>query len=211
MKTVSKKPKLKKVKSKTKDEPKLVQRYAVYNAIHLALRGDGFKVPAGLGGYLMDKFIRATNPVPIIAEEVIEKGFCTGKKGDLFSDWRAALVDKQWLQYDHATALTAKTIGACAPGKRLNRYLTKEKILNKNIVTTDMLDDVKQHVDARVDVLQDLLKNLIEIVDPPYTPEKGEEYGSNTKVLVDAIATKILENGETSRPNHPDYSKSLKN
>lgn len=199
MKTTAKKP-----KSKNKGEPKLVQRYAVYNAIHLALRGDGFKAPAGLGGYLMDKFIRATDPVPIVAEEVIEKGFCTGKKGDLFSDWRAALIDKKWLDYDHSTALSARTIGACSPGIKLNRYLTKEKIQNKNLVTTEMLD-------ARVDVLQDLLKNLIEIVDPPYTPEKGEEYGSNTKVLVDAIATKILENGERSRPRQPDYNSIIKN
>jgi hypothetical protein len=198
------KPKPRNLKTKTSTtKSKAVKvtprKYSVYNAMEIALRDQGFVLAGRLGSYLMEKFL--ANDGEISAKEADDKGFLEKMT---FAEWRAALINKEWLEYDHDRAVATKKIGVCSPGKRLNRYLNKEKILNKNLVTTEMLD-------ARVDVLQDLLKNLIEIVDPPYTPAKGEEYRSDTKVLVDAIATKILENGERSRPRHPDYSRALKN
>lgn len=203
-KSGTKKAKSAKKKRASKVKPR---KYSVYNAMEIALRDHGFVLAGRLGSFLIEKFL-VNDGIDLNLKEAKDKGFL----GEVsFSEWRTALVDKEWLMYDHEKAVATKKIGVCYPGKRLNRYLNKEKILNKNLVTTEMLDKESQRIDGRIDVLQGLLRNLIELVDPPYTDEKAEEYEGNTKLLVDAIETKILENGERPKPKHPDYSKILKN
>lgn len=187
---------------------KVVRKYSVYNAMEKALRKDDFEFPGVLATFLMDIFLDGDGFITL--NEAQGRSFCGKNRGD-FSAWRDRLVEHQWISYDHQQALESKTIGKCLPGKRLNRYLNKEKLQNETLVTTRMLDKKM----AKVDVLQDLVKVLIEKIDPPYTEEKEDAYLADSEAFYDAIEMKILESGSRrnsrKKPEHPDYTKALKN
>ena len=139
------------------------RKYTVYPAMAKMLRSHEFLRPAALSTFLLDKFLDGDRT--LTEKEAIDNEFIVKKRKDdrAFSIWRSQLVENGWLVYDHDQAVLKKTIGVCAPGKRLTAYLNKEKIQNKELVTTDMLEKRM----AKVDVLQELVKVLIDKVDPP--------------------------------------------
>lgn len=190
---------------------KINRKYSVYQAMGKALKGHEFLQPFALGTFLLDKFLDGDRT--ITEKEAIDNDFIVKKRKDdkAFSIWRSLLVENNWLIYDHEQAVARKTIGLCKPGKRLTAYLNKEKIQNKELVTTDMLEKRT----AKVDVLQELVKVLIDKIDPPYTEEKEEAYLADSEAFYDAIEMKILENGSRRNTKQsseiPDYSKALKN
>ena len=103
---------------------------------------------------------------------VVERGIC--KKGE-FSLWRDELQKKGFLFFQYEGPGTSHR-----PGPKLNEYLNKEKLANREIVVREDLEvfakkaDVvsRKEFEKKILELEIAIKNLINRIDPPCTEEK---------------------------------------
>lgn len=147
------------------------RKFMTWNAAQLALRKQ--KVPAhgGTATLLLEAFLEDSGR--LTASKVVTRGLCN--EGE-FSSWRKQLVDKGWLIWSE----TQNDKGQYYPGKKLMRYINKEKIISREVVTKDEVlskaeaatKEELQELKVRMSRIEEVVQELQQAVIPPDTEEK---------------------------------------
>lgn len=150
------------------------RKYSTYKTLESALRRDKFEKTGILATALLNMFIFEDSELR--ASSFVEKGLCAVGK---FSTLRRTLVDKGWLVWSEMQINKAKYY----PGRNLIRFIKRERMNSAELVTTDQiipkealqaeLNSTKirlNSMEKRLDNVEKLTAQLVEVVGPPNTP-----------------------------------------
>lgn len=104
------------------------RKFLTWNALQLALKKSMCSSHGATATILLEAFLE--NEGRLLAAQVLARGICEEGK---FRDWRKELIDKEWIKWSE----TQTDKGQYFPGKKLIRYINKEKIASKEMVTKD--------------------------------------------------------------------------
>lgn len=142
-----------------------------YNALMLALRKSEVNSFGSTATFLLEAFLEDSGRIS--ASKVVARGLCN--EGE-FSNWRKHLVDKGWLIWSE----TQSDKGQYYPGKKLIKYVNKEKMNSREIVTKDEVlskeeaatKEELRDIKARMSRIEEVVQELQDAVIPPDTEEK---------------------------------------
>lgn len=141
------------------------KKFKEYLGLYSALRRAKINHPGTTATLLLECFV--CNDGQLRAGLVVERGLCEEGK---FSLWRKNLIEKGWIVYVDGDYSTHK------PGAKLVKYINKEKIAKEELATKNELRKVEERIDARVLILENSVRTLIEKYDPPVTVKKLSAY-----------------------------------
>lgn len=131
----------------------MARRYMSYNGLELKLRRDGIEKAGTVATLLLDCFVLADGILK--AKTVESKKLCLPNK---FKLWRKNLIEKEWLVHEDGN------YSRHFPGKKLLRYINKEKIDGKELATTyEVEKKVKELADETSKEFRDVKKELSEL------------------------------------------------
>jgi hypothetical protein len=149
-----------------------------YKLLSQSLSRNGVQKSGVTASTLLEAFIHLNGELK--SSFVQGKGLCEPGK---FKEWREDLIKSGWLSY------TFGDYSRHSPGPKLIKYINKEKLASLEIAsipdvehivskakeemaTKEELVAVKEKLEARVSLLEEAVKNMIEEFDPPVTEEK---------------------------------------
>ena len=149
------------------------RKFKVYNSLRMTLSRSKIALPGKVATLLLEVFLEQNGFLK--ADMAVERGLC--KKGE-FSLWRDELQKKGFIFFQYEGPGTSHR-----PGSRLNEYLNKEKLANREIVVREDLnafpkkDEVPsrqefEEMKERMAALERAMQKEIEKNDPPFTMEK---------------------------------------
>ena len=153
-------------------------KYKSYKPLSEALRRNEIRYSGVTATVFLDCFL--SNNGELRASYVETKGLCQVGK---FKIWRDEMIEKGWLVYKFGQ------YSRHYPGPKLIKYINKEKVFSselasipddekivskatEGLASTQDLDSRFAQVQAEVDQLKRVVKNMIEEFDPPVTDEK---------------------------------------
>lgn len=134
------------------------RKYNMYTKLAQQLKREGYNKPGVLCSALLDAFIEDRGV--IYAHSWVKAGLC--EEGS-FKNYRDRLVKFGWLEY---TYNRSENWEKHQPGARLMKYINEEKASKDLLVTQKELKKA----------LENLARNIIEDLNPPFTVEKLEKY-----------------------------------
>jgi len=167
------------------------RKFAVYKTLASALSRAGVNYSGATATVLLQAFVE--NRGILTAMQVEEAGLLVDtedkNKKINFKAWRDPLLKGGWLVYDHNLCRSmGPGYGSYhQPGKKLVPYLNKELNKAKLVATKDEVDSMRadySELRIRVEALETAVDSIIEIVDPPTSPEKRIFYTANPERLV---------------------------
>ena len=146
------------------------RKFKVYNSLRMALGRSKVSKPGYVATLLLEVFLEQNGFLK--ADMAVERGIC--KKGE-FSLWRDELQKKGFIFFQYEGPGTSHR-----PGPKLNEYLNKEKLANREIVVREDLEVFakKQEIEEKFVTREEFekfkkaLEKMIEDFDPPFTEEK---------------------------------------
>lgn len=156
-------------------------KYSQWRNVRQALHRNGVKSSAKVATILLETFLEGNGKLR--AAEVYKKGLCSEGK---FYEWRKNLCDKGWLIFD----LTNNgKVARYYPGKKLLKYVNKEKELSYELASTkDLFEaerlaelryvskDRHEKLAERVRSLEAAMDRVINILDPETNDKKRSKY-----------------------------------
>ena len=165
-------------------------KYSQWDNLRRALVRAKINGAGKVATVLLDTFLEVNGRLR--AAEVYKKGLCSEGK---FYEWRKTLCDKGWLVFD----LTNNgKVARYYPGKKLVKYVNKEKELNYELASTRDLYEAERLAEARyvskekherleerVKSLEAAMDRVINILDPNTNEAKRQKYisGGYDRVL----------------------------
>lgn len=154
------------------------KKFKSYRSLLEAMRREEIRLPGVTTTLLLECFLH--NCGELRASLAIERELC--KEGE-FTEWRKNMIAKGWLMYKPGD------YSRHYPGPKLIKYINKEKAFSselasipdvekivskatEGLASTQDLDSRFAQVQAEVDQLKLVVKNMIEEFDPPVTEEK---------------------------------------
>ena len=145
--------------------------YVVYQPLRKALERSGVSAGGATATLLFEIFLEDSGR--LLASKVSSRGLCA--EGE-FGKWRKELIDKGWLVWSEKQ----EDKGFYTPGKKLLRYINKEKLASKELVTRDQVlmkedaatRDEVQDLKARMNRIEEVVQQLQRAVLPPDSEEK---------------------------------------
>jgi len=161
---------------------KIDRKYSVYNTMQAALRRAGFEKSGVLTTLLLETFLEYDGI--LTAKRVEDLGLC---ESEGFKAWREPLIKAGWLQYDHEFAKATKKGSLHQPGRKLVRYVNKERANTQELASKRYVDKRVEQTDERLTALENLVDVIIEAFDPPGNEEKRKKYSKDPDGLLRLI------------------------
>lgn len=163
-----------------------IRKYMGYESLRMALSRSDIKDSGTTAHLLLETFVRGNGK--LYAQNVVIKKLCAFGG---FKSWRDDLIKKGWLEFNYSSAKISNDYSTHLPGKKLIKYINREKFVSKELVTRDQvlpiseaatknevanlrkeLDDTREKLEIRTTALENTVRKLIDIQDPPVTKEK---------------------------------------
>lgn len=149
------------------------RKYSSYKTLESALRRDKFEKSGVLASALLNIFM--LNNDELRAAHFFAKGLCVV---GTFTCLRKTLIEKGWLVWSDLQINKSKY----SPGRKLIRFINLEKLATNQLVSTDQIIPKAElqrelsttklrlaKVEKRLDQVEKITKELIEVVGPPDT------------------------------------------
>lgn len=120
-----------------KERPKPKRTFMVYNALYKALGKSGVSKPGAVATLLLECFTKRHGI--LTAADAENAGVVTPGN---FKIWRADMIDKRWLAYDHEFAKRSKRGSQHQAGERLIPHINKQNMKTKQIATEDQVREI---------------------------------------------------------------------
>ena len=149
------------------------QKYQTYDSLSKALSRSTISRQGPVATFLLNTFLE--NNGHLKASHVYELGLCDEGK---FRDWRKKLCDEGWLNF---VIKNNKKI-LYEPGKKLIKYINREKFSSREIVVKRDLDPINEELRElkdKVSVMQNAIDSIIKDKNPPLTRAKQEMFSIN--------------------------------
>ena len=127
---------------------------------------------------LFETFIE--NRGKLKSAEVYLKGLC--KKGE-FYQWRQELSDKGWLVFEIDRS---GKFANYYPGKKLLKYINKEKAESHEMATSRDLKQLEKEIDIKLkEQEKDILDKVVKLFNPPVDEKKVTDLKDKLKLVKD--------------------------
>ena len=154
--------------------PSKKRKYDTYPALMMSLKRSKVVSHGACATLLLDSFIE--NSGRILASQVVARGVC--KEGE-FKAWRKSMCEKGWLQW----SANQPDLGQYHPGKKLIKYLNREKLENEEIATVremrqadnEVKAELRAEMELQLDEYRELTIKLLKALEPPDDEQKREQ------------------------------------